>query len=410
MVSGSFLHPEPPPLSMIAALWRWLFLFRVTQALHVPTTGDLLSNNSTPLTRQEAPPSSFMLQPIHQSVNFTGVGERANQTPEALVELVAKPTNDKKVFRKREKTVTACAKAGLICSKPAQALRKAAMEKISKGGSDFTKGMELLEKAKVMGCTGWKPTDGKEAGHGATCALWGYSVKWCWVDKSYNGTSKEFIKASKTYKDKYYAPCINDGPGSKILDEARKLVASGNKALEEAKDLIDRADKLDGKCANDLKKQAEAMRAKAMTLMKKAKKALQDAEAVLKEARLTGCNHWSNKGLGGECSSHGWTTEWCYVDKEYIGKSKEFVKESKTLKGKYYAPCDKEAERRIAKMVAEAKQMQKKAKDLEAQATKSKMSAEKKLSKAKEELSMIRRRRTWDSAKGKGAASPKKKK
>merc|ERR1712138_104432 len=55
------------------------------------------------------------------------------------------------------------------------------------------------------------------------------------------------------------------------------------------------------------------------------------------------CNGWTPKtgkwkGTGGSCRKWGWTRPWCYVEKNYKGPGKEFIKPSKYT-GKYYAPC-----------------------------------------------------------------------
>jgi hypothetical protein len=37
--------------------------------------------------------------------------------------------------------------------------------------------------------------------------LWGWTERWCYVDKNYDGPFKEFVKQSDTYPNRFYAPC-----------------------------------------------------------------------------------------------------------------------------------------------------------------------------------------------------------
>ena len=37
--------------------------------------------------------------------------------------------------------------------------------------------------------------------------MWGWTERWCYVDKNYDGPFKEFVKPSDTYPSRFYAPC-----------------------------------------------------------------------------------------------------------------------------------------------------------------------------------------------------------
>jgi len=132
-------------------------------------------------------------------------------------------------------------------------------------------------------CSGWAPSDGAWKGLGGTCSKWGWSTRWCFADKSYDGPGMEFLKASPNYPGKYYAPCgdwvISKQPGQ----------GTG-------------------------------------------------------QASLAGCSGWApatgeDKGLGSSCKRWGKSSRWCFVEKSYEGPGKEFVTESTSYSGKYYAPC-----------------------------------------------------------------------
>merc|ERR1712216_40850 len=62
------------------------------------------------------------------------------------------------------------------------------------------------------------------------------------------------------------------------------------------------------------------------------------------EAGKCSCTGWRPKigkwkDTGYKCDYFGWTTPWCYVEKDYIGPGHEFVKPSGSYKGKFFAPC-----------------------------------------------------------------------
>merc|ERR1719238_80531 len=42
---------------------------------------------------------------------------------------------------------------------------------------------------------------------GSACARWGWSTNWCYVESDYEGVGREFVRASPTYKGKFFAQC-----------------------------------------------------------------------------------------------------------------------------------------------------------------------------------------------------------
>ena len=56
-------------------------------------------------------------------------------------------------------------------------------------------------------CTGWSPSHGNWKGTGHSCAYWGWTIPWCYVNSTYAGPGFEFIKTSEVYSGKLYAPC-----------------------------------------------------------------------------------------------------------------------------------------------------------------------------------------------------------
>merc|ERR1711865_563771 len=67
------------------------------------------------------------------------------------------------------------------------------------------------------------------------------------------------------------------------------------------------------------------------------------------------CTGWTPKtgkwkGTGAKCAWWGWTTQWCYVQKSYVGPGHEFVKPSLVYPGKFYAPCEAYKDSKIPKV------------------------------------------------------------
>jgi len=58
-------------------------------------------------------------------------------------------------------------------------------------------------------CSGWSPKTGKYKGQGGSCKPWGWTFKWCWVSKDYNGPGHKLMKKSSTYPCHQYAPCVD---------------------------------------------------------------------------------------------------------------------------------------------------------------------------------------------------------
>eukprot|EP00929_Paragymnodinium_shiwhaense_P025197 TRINITY_DN152_c0_g1_i1.p1 TRINITY_DN152_c0_g1~~TRINITY_DN152_c0_g1_i1.p1 ORF type:complete len:1864 (-),score=301.64 TRINITY_DN152_c0_g1_i1:257-5848(-) len=73
--------------------------------------------------------------------------------------------------------------------------------------TDMRIGNEESLHAQRNRCSGWSPKEGKWAGLGGSCQLWGWTTPWCYVDANYTGPGHEFKMASDTYSGKFYAPC-----------------------------------------------------------------------------------------------------------------------------------------------------------------------------------------------------------
>eukprot|EP00929_Paragymnodinium_shiwhaense_P027732 TRINITY_DN16209_c0_g4_i1.p1 TRINITY_DN16209_c0_g4~~TRINITY_DN16209_c0_g4_i1.p1 ORF type:complete len:1132 (-),score=314.87 TRINITY_DN16209_c0_g4_i1:32-3427(-) len=73
----------------------------------------------------------------------------------------------------------------------------------------------LVSFARTDGCIGWAPEAGTWRGMGAVCGKWDSSWSWCYVDRSYNGRWLDFMRPSKEYEGKLFAPC---GDGDHMAD------------------------------------------------------------------------------------------------------------------------------------------------------------------------------------------------
>ena len=63
-------------------------------------------------------------------------------------------------------------------------------------------------------CSGWTPKTGNWNGTGGSCAKWGWTTEWCYVDQNYRGPNQEFVIQSDEYPGKFYVPCRSTGSGS----------------------------------------------------------------------------------------------------------------------------------------------------------------------------------------------------
>eukprot|EP00927_Polykrikos_kofoidii_P070891 TRINITY_DN67260_c0_g1_i1.p1 TRINITY_DN67260_c0_g1~~TRINITY_DN67260_c0_g1_i1.p1 ORF type:complete len:407 (-),score=67.27 TRINITY_DN67260_c0_g1_i1:43-1263(-) len=250
----------------------------------------------------------------------------------------------------------------LICDPKAKKKRDEADKVLQKAEKKRLDALNMLNNARLYSCLGWSPAQGKLSGKGSSCAKWGYSIKWCFVDAKYKGVSHEFIKPAKEYPGKFYAPCATgSGIKAKITVAASKLKKAANEVLEALK-LFAQADVIDKKCIRSNLQKAAKMTKDAKVLLKQAEEARTEAEAVIKEARLKGCSGWKPKGgplegRGYSCKKWGYTTTWCWVADDYKGLAKEFQKPTSSYKGKFYAPCDIENEKKLAAMRKNAEEM-----------------------------------------------------
>eukprot|EP00927_Polykrikos_kofoidii_P061865 TRINITY_DN5668_c0_g2_i1.p1 TRINITY_DN5668_c0_g2~~TRINITY_DN5668_c0_g2_i1.p1 ORF type:complete len:1140 (+),score=179.36 TRINITY_DN5668_c0_g2_i1:45-3422(+) len=74
-------------------------------------------------------------------------------------------------------------------------------------------------------CSGWVPDDGAYKGQGGSCARWGWSTEWCYVDQGYTGIGKEFTQRSIAYPGKYFVPCSGMQRNSTPAKPIVKVVA-----------------------------------------------------------------------------------------------------------------------------------------------------------------------------------------
>eukprot|EP00927_Polykrikos_kofoidii_P063340 TRINITY_DN5814_c0_g2_i1.p1 TRINITY_DN5814_c0_g2~~TRINITY_DN5814_c0_g2_i1.p1 ORF type:complete len:403 (-),score=92.48 TRINITY_DN5814_c0_g2_i1:51-1259(-) len=270
-----------------------------------------------------------------------------------------------------------CAK---ICSDKAQELRDQADKMLKDAEKLRQDSMAMLKEAMLHSCLGWSAPDGKWKGKGGNCARWGWSINWCFVDKDYKGMSHEFVRSSDEYKDRWYAPCeLSEDDTNMRKAAAGKLKEAATLVLK-ALELLKTGDGADTKCIKELKQKAAKMRKNAENLNGQAESAMKKADIVIKEALRRGCNGWDPTNgtylhMGSTCQTWGFTTTWCWVEKNFNGPGIEFVTEAPDLKGKFYAPCYEENEKRVSAMRKEAKDMKEKARQLRKQAMKFKKKA-----------------------------------
>ena len=86
-------------------------------------------------------------------------------------------------------------------------------------------------------CLGWSPTKGTWKGKGKSCAKWGWTTEWCYVDRSYSGAGYEFKKPSEVYEGKFFMPCEQFSNGNNnytIRSVPRRASVSATVAAGEA--------------------------------------------------------------------------------------------------------------------------------------------------------------------------------
>ena len=72
-------------------------------------------------------------------------------------------------------------------------------------------------------CSGWTPPSGKWMGTGGSCAIWGWSMGWCYVAADYRGPGHDLMKASDTYPNIFWMQCI---PESGIMCRQRPFLGA----------------------------------------------------------------------------------------------------------------------------------------------------------------------------------------
>eukprot|EP00929_Paragymnodinium_shiwhaense_P106538 TRINITY_DN719_c6_g1_i1.p1 TRINITY_DN719_c6_g1~~TRINITY_DN719_c6_g1_i1.p1 ORF type:complete len:3765 (+),score=982.43 TRINITY_DN719_c6_g1_i1:72-11366(+) len=84
-----------------------------------------------------------------------------------------------------------------------------AMEQTEEHNDSASNSASAAEGQNVTTCNGWSASEGEWKGFGESCAFWGWSIKWCYVDESYSGYGHEFVQPSAIAAGKFYAPCAS---------------------------------------------------------------------------------------------------------------------------------------------------------------------------------------------------------
>jgi hypothetical protein len=99
-------------------------------------------------------------------------------------------------------------------------------------------------------CNGWSPSEGPDAGRGASCQKWGFQVDWCWIDKDFSGAGKGRKWESDTFPGKFFAPCTPPAlPASaptpkptpkpdKVAEKASEALHLAQEAMKQAEDMV----------------------------------------------------------------------------------------------------------------------------------------------------------------------------
>eukprot|EP00927_Polykrikos_kofoidii_P005229 TRINITY_DN12086_c0_g1_i1.p1 TRINITY_DN12086_c0_g1~~TRINITY_DN12086_c0_g1_i1.p1 ORF type:complete len:643 (+),score=57.55 TRINITY_DN12086_c0_g1_i1:56-1984(+) len=86
-------------------------------------------------------------------------------------------------------------------------------------------------------CSHWSPDSGHFKGQGHYCDYWGSSMKWCFVDASFDGDGKEFLRKSDEYEGKFYVPCTCAHCGSNFACGSASVAKANGSSLE-CKDMV----------------------------------------------------------------------------------------------------------------------------------------------------------------------------
>merc|ERR1711957_156805 len=110
---------------------------------------------------------------------------------------------------KRRKAASKTRTKRKAASKTKETKKMASKTKKTKKAASKTKTNKKAASKTTNKCTGWTPTTGKYKGDGGSCKHWGHDVayQWCYVDKSYDGCAKNNLKASTSFKGKFYIHC-----------------------------------------------------------------------------------------------------------------------------------------------------------------------------------------------------------
>eukprot|EP00927_Polykrikos_kofoidii_P054267 TRINITY_DN48707_c0_g1_i1.p1 TRINITY_DN48707_c0_g1~~TRINITY_DN48707_c0_g1_i1.p1 ORF type:complete len:493 (+),score=81.45 TRINITY_DN48707_c0_g1_i1:47-1480(+) len=281
----------------------------------------------------------------------------------------------------------------------AKTLRKVAREIRRKARAE-------MARLKPLGCLGKTPKALKNTGAGKTCGKHNEKSDWCFVDSHYVGYGHEFKKTSPTSPGWYIAPCSQQTETAILSQKkAAKQMLKRIVVLKlEGRKIQDKADEIDKAWIEKLRQKAIRQFKKAAKLTAKAKITVKNAASLKKVQKQSSCLGWApnSSGYGKTCGRYDAISDWCFVDKGYVGATKSMVKEHTKYKGKFFAPCNKGDQKIVGEMKKKSGGIGGSARSMKEIAKKATKAAMETKASAVEAKAQLRRRRSPAKGKKKG--------